>query len=57
MHLDLVSNAPTDFDFFMGRWKVTHRRLKARLQGSTEWETFSGSSVAQPLLGGFGNGR
>ena len=44
-----------DFDFFFGRWQVRHRRLKERLAGSREWVEFDGTSVAQPLLGGFGN--
>ena len=44
-----------DFDFFFGRWQVRHRRLKERLAGSREWIEFDGTSVAQPLLGGYGN--
>lgn len=46
---------PTDFDFLHGRWQVTHRRLKHRLQGCTEWETFGGRSHNWPLMGGQGN--
>ena len=34
----------TDFDFQQGRWQVRHRRLKSRLAGCTEWETFAGTS-------------
>jgi hypothetical protein len=45
----------TDFDFQQGRWQVRHRRLKARLAGCTEWETFAGTSEQRPLLGGNGN--
>lgn len=48
-------SSATDFDFFHGRWAVHHRRLKDRLAGCTEWETFGGSSSVQPLLGGAGN--
>lgn len=44
-----------DFGFFMGDWRVRHRRLKRRLAGSTEWETFDGACTAQPILGGQGN--
>jgi hypothetical protein len=55
MALPLDPSAPRDFDFFIGRWKVAHRRLKNRLAGCTEWETFSGACVAQKILGGFGN--
>ena len=45
----------TDFAFFMGRWKVSHRRLRERLKGSTAWEEFAGTTVARPVLGGLGN--
>jgi hypothetical protein len=48
-------HAPTDFDFFMGSWKVRHARLKERLVGCTEWEHFAGTCVAHQTLGGFGN--
>ncbi|MES2384073.1 MAG: hypothetical protein V4593_05960 [Pseudomonadota bacterium] len=46
---------PTDFNFFPSRWQVSHRRLKQRLVGSTEWEEFGGSCSLQTLLGGLGN--
>lgn len=44
-----------DFDFLFGQWSVQHRRLKSRLTSSTEWEAFSGTSEARPILGGAGN--
>lgn len=44
-----------DFDFQQGRWRVRHRRLKARLAGCTEWEEFDGTSEQRPILGGTGN--
>ena len=44
-----------DFDFLFGRWQVRHRRLKHRLVGSDEWETFDGTCHAWPVLGGAGN--
>lgn len=44
-----------DFDFLMGGWKVHNRRLRERLQGSTEWIDFAATNVARPLLGGLGN--
>jgi hypothetical protein len=44
-----------DFDFFIGAWRVEHRRLKARLAGSTDWETLDGTCAAQKILGGQGN--
>jgi len=47
--------APADFDFLRGRWQVRHRRLKDRLTGCTEWETFQGQSCGQAMMGGLGN--
>ena len=44
-----------DFDFYWGKWRVRHRRLKERLAGSDEWQEFEGTSHAWPLLGGAGN--
>lgn len=44
-----------DFDFFVGKWRVHHRRLKARLAGSHEWEEFEGTSEMQMSMGGQGN--
>jgi hypothetical protein len=50
-----ADHAPHDFDFFMGEWRVHHRRLKRRLAGDTTWEEFAGTSSARKVLGGFGN--
>ena len=44
-----------DFDFLMGTWKVSHRRLKARLAGCEQWDDFDGTLAAQKILGGQGN--
>ena len=44
-----------DFDFYMGSWRVHHRRLKERLAGSDEWQEFEGTSTAWPILDGAGN--
>lgn len=41
-----------DFDFLVGTWRTRQRRLKKRLQGSDEWETFSATSTVQQLPGG-----
>lgn len=59
-----VENAPAenalgdgraDFDFFFGRWNVSHRRLQKRLQGDTNWDVFGGTCEVRPILGGLGN--
>jgi hypothetical protein len=45
----------TDFDFFIGSWKVHNRKLKERLKGSNSWEEFDGTVVARHLWGGRAN--
>jgi hypothetical protein len=49
------SRAIHDFDFFVGTWHSRQRRLKARLRGSDDWETFTATSRMQPLPGGIAN--
>ena len=44
-----------DFNFFIGHWRIANRRLRQRLAGCNDWETFPGTAVAQSLLGGLGN--
>jgi hypothetical protein len=44
-----------DFDFFHGRWRASHRRLRNRLVGDTVWEEFAGTCDTRPLIGGLGN--
>jgi hypothetical protein len=44
-----------DFDFLIGSWSVMHRRLKARLTGSDEWDEFPGTSRCEKRLGGLVN--
>jgi hypothetical protein len=44
-----------DFDFLHGHWLVRNRRLRERLVGSTEWDSFDGVQACRPILGGFGN--
>jgi len=50
-----MTSTPQDFDFFIGHWKVSHRRLKERLLGCEDWEHFDGSCRMWPLLDGRGN--
>ncbi|MCV2352985.1 DUF1579 domain-containing protein [Paucibacter sp. B2R-40] len=56
---DISAATPTgsaaDFDFFIGAWRIQHRRLKERLLGCQEWDSFEGSSVMQKMLGGLAN--
>jgi len=53
--LGIENDAPTDFAFAVGDWRVTHRRLRERLVGCTEWVEFQGEMSTRPVLGGFGN--
>ena len=55
MALDTLASAPTDFDFVIGDWNVTHRRLKERLAGCDDWVEFGGAMSTHRILGGFGN--
>lgn len=50
------SNDPLrDFDFLYGHWRVEHRKLKSRLTGCTDWETFTSTQQCWPLIGGICN--
>ena len=58
-----LMTAPNDFDFFMGEWRVHHRRLVSRLADSNEWQEFEGQSRARnphnldvPVKGSFSHG-
>jgi hypothetical protein len=41
-----------DFDFFVGGWTTTQRRLRARGVGSSDWEVFSAVECLTPYLDG-----
>lgn len=56
MHLPAAAvPGAAGFDFFIGDWRVAHRRLKRRLAGDTNWETFGGTCSTRKILGGYGN--
>jgi hypothetical protein len=44
-----------DFDFFVGHWRVHHKRLRKWLANSHDWTEFEGTTVTQTVMGGFGN--
>jgi hypothetical protein len=44
-----------DFDFFVGSWKVYHRRLKEILKNSGDWEEFQSTVTDRNIMGGIGN--
>lgn len=47
--------ATDEFDFAFGDWNVPHRRLRTRLAGVDDWQTFGGTSSTRPILGEAGN--
>lgn len=55
MELPTDPASPSDFDFYVGNWRVQHRRLKERLKNCTEWEEFDGLATVRKVLGGYGN--
>jgi hypothetical protein len=50
-----VRDGSHDFDFWFGQWNGVHHKLKQRLANSSEWEDFTGTAIARPLLGGRAN--
>jgi hypothetical protein len=52
---NVPADGRADFDFFFGRWNVSHRRLRKRLQGDTNWDVFGGTCDVRSILGGLGN--
>jgi len=44
-----------DFDFLVGEWTITNRRLRERLAGSDDWEEFASTSVVHNLFDGAAN--
>ena len=44
-----------DFDFLIGSWHVTNHRLGTLFAGSTDWQSFPGTSTCRPILDGAGN--
>jgi hypothetical protein len=48
-------STPHDFDFLVGQWNVRQRRLKRRLQGCDDWESFDATGTVHKLPGGMAN--
>ena len=53
--MDSAASGLHDFDFLVGRWRVHHRKLKARLANSHDWIEFEGTLYTQPLMSGYSN--
>jgi hypothetical protein len=52
---DHAPDGRDDFDFFAGRWRVAHRRLRRRLVRDVQWAEFDGACENRPVVGGLGN--
>ena len=51
----MPNGSADDFDFQVGDWDVSHRRLVGRLVNSSVWEEFPGACCMRKVLGGHGN--
>jgi hypothetical protein len=49
------TSSPNDFDFFEGKWKVHHRKLKSRLNNCDEWIEYEGTNEDFKILNGIGH--
>jgi hypothetical protein len=52
--LPTLPDAPRDWDFLLGQWRVQHRRRRDPF-GGEDWESFEGGLHSWPLLGGHGH--
>jgi hypothetical protein len=50
-----VNSAHTDFDFYIGKWKIRNRKLNERLNHCDEWTEFDSTDDTTHLLRGFAN--
>lgn len=51
----MENSGGNDFDFYVGHWRVTSKKLLRPLANCTEWETFEARQTMQKLPGGIGN--
>ncbi len=49
------SSSKTDFDFFIGKWKLQNKVLKKKPDGSMEWTEFEATQEMYTILQGQGN--
>lgn len=49
------TSSASDFDFFEGKWKVHHRKLKSRMSNSSDWFEYDGLNEDFKMLGGIGH--
>lgn len=49
------TSSVNDFDYLVGKWKLSDKKLKSRLTNSTEWISFESTVEMRKLLNGMGN--
>lgn len=49
------SSSHSDFDFFVGKWKIRNRKLRERLTNCADWDEFDAIGECRLILNGFGN--
>jgi hypothetical protein len=49
------TSSETDFDFLIGKWRISNKKLKTRLSNSNEWNEFETQMVCRKILRGLGN--
>lgn len=51
-----ATSSVNDFDYLVGHWRLTNKKLKCRLHGCTEWsQPFESFVEMEKVLGGAGN--
>ncbi|HTE31256.1 MAG TPA: hypothetical protein VK666_12835 [Chryseolinea sp.] len=50
-----ATSSANDFDYLVGEWKLSDKKLKSRLTNSTEWISFESTVEMKKLLNGKGN--
>lgn len=50
-----ASSSQNDFDFLIGKWKLSHEKLKSRLDNCREWDKFETTVEDFRILEGVGN--
>lgn len=48
------TSSKNDFDFFAGQWTIRNRKLKSRLNNSTDWLEYNGTNNVKQILIGIG---
>jgi hypothetical protein len=50
-----ATSSKTDFDFFVGKWKLHNRILKKKPDNTIEWNEFEATQEMRTILDGIGN--